>query len=273
LFPIKSTRLLLKSVLGGAETTKSFVNTVLNNKGILIQSLLYPVGHEFPRRPRPSGYHHKLSLQSDSSDTKLKLRSVIRTNGLALHLLAYDTKGERKTTKKGTGSATAAGKSGLYDVEDDDDADFGLDAAFLDHGHRMSTPSRPQFSATTSSRWDSGSTSSSSSSFSDPTASSGPRPTTATSASTSSAPASSAPRTTTAYDPGKINFARGSKTLTNVEVKFASSEDCPEYKDAKIVGVDLGERISFCATRIGPKEGERIAENEGQRETVYIRRN
>ncbi|KAF9935636.1 hypothetical protein BGZ67_003237 [Mortierella alpina] len=31
--------------------------------------------------------------------------------------------------------------------------------------------------------------------------------------------------------------------------------------------------MSFSATKIDPKEGERTAEHEGQRETVYVRRN
>ncbi|KAG9319243.1 hypothetical protein KVV02_001178 [Mortierella alpina] len=89
---------------------------------------------------------------------------------------------------------------------------------------------------------------------------------------TASAPTSSAARPTKTYDPTKINFARGSKTLTNVEVKFAKPENCPDCKRARVVGVDLGEQISFCATRIGPKKGELTTENEGQREIVYIRR-
>ncbi|KAF9273077.1 hypothetical protein BGZ68_001810, partial [Mortierella alpina] len=224
LFSVQSTRPLLQDVLGGADTVESLVDTVLNHKGVLIQGLLYPVGQEFSRRSRPSGYHHKLSLQSDPSETKLKLRSVIRTDGLVLQLLAYDTKGERRTAKKDSGSATAAGKTGLYDEDDEDDAAFELDEAFLDQGH----PTSPTFAA---------------------------------------------PDATKSYDPTKINFARGSKALTNVEVKFASPEDCPDHKGTRIVGVDLGDRISFCATRIGPREGERTDENEGQRETVYIRRN
>ncbi|KAG9320188.1 hypothetical protein KVV02_008570, partial [Mortierella alpina] len=250
--PIECMRPLLKHVLGGADTVKSPVDTVLNKKGILIQGLLYPVGQEMPRRSRPSGYHNKLSLQADPSPTKLKLRSVIRTNGLVLHLLAYDTKGERKPQKKDIRSATAAGQSGLYDEDEDDDTDFKLDAAFLDQQHPMSTLSKPESSSTTSYR---------------------PRPTSSTAAHTASAPTFSASRPTKSYDPTKINFARGSKTLTDVEVKFAKPEDCPDHKRARVVRVDLGERISFCATRIGPKEGERTTENEGQRETVYIRRN
>ncbi|KAF9949975.1 hypothetical protein BGZ72_008275 [Mortierella alpina] len=251
LFPVKSTRPVLKSVLGGADTITSFVDTVLNNKGILIQGILYPVGQQFPRRSRPSGYHYKLALQSDPSESKLKLRSVIRTNGFVLHLLAYDTRGERKPSKKDTVSATAAGKSGLYD-EDEDDTDFELDAAFLDHDHPTSTLSRPESSSTTSS--------------------SDPCTTSANASLTSFAPTSTS-RPPKAYDPSKINFARGSKTLTNVEVKFAEPENCPDHKHTRIVGVDLGERITFCATRIGPRTGERTAENEGQRETVSIRRN
>ena len=58
----------------------------------------------------------------------------------------------------------------------------------------------------------------------------------------------------------------------NVEVKYARKEDCPDHRHTRVVGVDLGERVSFCATRIGPKQGERTADNEGVRETVYIRR-
>ncbi|OAQ25218.1 hypothetical protein K457DRAFT_1867105 [Linnemannia elongata AG-77] len=54
---------------------------------------------------------------------------------------------------------------------------------------------------------------------------------------------------------------------------FDSPEHCPDYKDVKVVGVDLGEKISFCTTRVGPKEGERTPETEGRRETVSIRRN
>jgi len=225
----KSTRPLLRQVLGGPDTVNSFVDTVLNNKGTLIQGLLYPVGKQLPRRSRPSGYYYKLSLQDDPEPTKLKLRSVIRTNGLVLHLLAYDTKATRKFKKKDVGSATAAGLSGLYDDGEGDEDDFVLDAAFLDQQHPI------------------------------------------TAAHNASASSSSTSRPVT-YDPSKINFSRGSKTLTNVEVKYARHEDCPDHRHTRIVGVDLGERISFCATRIGPKEGERTADNEGERETVYIRR-
>ncbi|KAG0250059.1 hypothetical protein BGZ95_007323, partial [Linnemannia exigua] len=208
LYHIDTTRPILHRLLGGKDTQVDLVSKVLSQKGILIQSLLYSVGKSCNRRSRPSGYHHKLSLQSDPSDTKLKLRSVIRTNGLILHLLAYDTMDKRKRTAKEKGSTTAAGSSGLYDA-DDNDIDFLLDPAFLQDDNLLSTP-EPSQSTTTS---------------------------------------SSSSHLTAAYDPRRINFSRGSKSLENVEIMFDSPEHCPDYKDVKIVGVDLGEKILFCATR------------------------
>ncbi|OAQ25925.1 hypothetical protein K457DRAFT_157849 [Linnemannia elongata AG-77] len=148
LYPIETIRPILQSLLGGKGTQVDLVDKVLNQKGILIQKLLYPVGKGCSRRSRPSGYHHKLSLQSDPSDTKLKLRPVIRTNGLVFHLLAYDTTDKRKRAAKEKGSTTATGNSGLYDA-DDDDIDFLLDPAFL-QDDTLSSTSEPLQSTTTS---------------------------------------------------------------------------------------------------------------------------
>ncbi|KAK3840737.1 MAG: hypothetical protein J3R72DRAFT_422603 [Linnemannia gamsii] len=271
LYQNKATQPTLLRVLGCLNLTECLAK-VLGTKGLLIQRLLYPVGKYFPRRDRPSGYHSKLALQSehhggddgddgddgndgdDGSDgsrrRKLLVRPVIRTNGLVLHLLAYDLMEERKKHKKET--IKTASDSGLDGLEgDDDDDDFVLSAPFLDQQESLSSL---------------------------PTASSSSRPPlfAASSSASSTVPSSSTPpahSASSAYNPESINFSRSSKNLVNVELKFADPEECPDYEVAQVAGIDLGERITMCATRIGPKDGTRTVDNEGERETVNVRRN
>jgi hypothetical protein len=62
----------------------------------------------------------------------------------------------------------------------------------------------------------------------------------------------------------RINFKRSSIMLPNLEKVYDSREKCPNPRDVVVVGIDPGERVTMCCTRVSFTSGER--------ESVSIRR-
>ncbi|KAI7819725.1 hypothetical protein BC939DRAFT_251896 [Gamsiella multidivaricata] len=235
---------------------------VVGKKGILIEKLLYrldPATHF-------DGYYKKASLQSDRQHhTRFKLRGVICTNGLVLHLLAYDT----MTTRRRAPHQSIRGDDddeGGHDDDDDDedltlfhdvDGDYDLDDAFLENrgGEPGTDPVASATGPAKKKRITLPSLMPESSKRqrlsihqlppADPTVAASPSSNSEASSGTTSG------ADTIDVTRNAINWKRGSKILENVEVRLNSPGTCPPG-DTVVIGIDPGEVYTMTATRVDP---------------------
>ncbi|KAI1306688.1 hypothetical protein EDD11_004691, partial [Mortierella claussenii] len=225
------------------QTIRDAEQAVWRSKGRLIERLLYKTGGK-----RRDGYNWRTSLQQQSDQkTRFKLRGLLATSGLQLHLIAFDTskpryqrpwKGKEKDKDdededEGDGDEGAEDISDLLDV--DLEESFKFDSAFLDRGvdeeedNEEPSPSRKRFR----------------------TASMATNP--------------PKPHERVAFDPKTINWKRGSDMLKSVEVEFGTPEQCCPFTHARVVGIDPGEVNTATATLLDPARPH-------HRQTVTIRR-
>ncbi|KAK3808006.1 MAG: hypothetical protein J3R72DRAFT_428451 [Linnemannia gamsii] len=247
---------------------------VVEKKGLLIQLLLYPV--EADLMPRPSGYHDNLTLQSNGRTSKLKLRGTICSNGLELHLLAYDTTKLRRSPKNKDGSTddcsgSDADLDGLFDEPGEDEDDL-LDEPVLDldDSECVMTPKRRRLDSVAGSISDGESTNAG-------LIQHGGEPIPRSGGGTSRYPDGNecrigtiAREDTTMEPVWKINYGRGSKLLPNVEKEFETPVQCVDWDSRPIVSVDPGEKKPFCAIRMGPRSGPRTEDNKSEREVLNV---
>ncbi|KAI7831508.1 hypothetical protein BC939DRAFT_437260 [Gamsiella multidivaricata] len=238
---------------------------VVGKKGILIEKLLY----RLDPATRFDGYYRKF-----------KLRGIICTNGLVLHLLAHDT----TTTRRRAPRQSIRGDDDDEEEHDDDDGDgdedvtlfrdvdgdYDLDDAFLESGGDESGtdpvaatagPAKKKRITLPSSTPESSKRQRLSIHQLPPT------DPTATASSSSSSEAPSDPTSgadTIDVTRNTINWKRSSKILENVEVRFNSPSTCPP-DDTVVIGIDPGEVYTMTATRIDPALPTR-------RESLRIRR-
>ncbi|KAG0361566.1 hypothetical protein BGZ54_009050, partial [Gamsiella multidivaricata] len=233
---------------------------VVGKKGILIEKLLY----RLDPATRFDGYYRKVSLQSDRQHhTRFKLRGIICTNGLVLHLLAHDT----TTTRRRAPRQSIRGDDddeGEHDDDDEDltlfhdvDGDYDLDDAFLESGGDESGTDPVAAAAGPAKKKRITLPSSTPESSKRQRLSIHqlpPADPTATASSSSSSEASSGPTSgadTIDVTRNTINWKRSSKILENVEVRFNSPGTCPPG-DTVVIGIDPGEVYTMTATRIDP---------------------
>ena len=238
---------------------------VIDNKGSLIAKLLYPVGD----RKRHNGYHKKLTLQADRGNFKYKLRGTTCTNGLVLNLLAYDTGTTKRIVQRPMSQAST-------DDGDDEELFAGAEDDFdLDHAFNAESEAIEVETSTSTSRSSTSRSSTSRTSTSRASTSRTPTSRTPTSRSSSSRQpiedliGASDPDSdsdldedyteedlksiTDAYNPiNDINWERGSRLLENVQKVFNTRQACAGYQNARVVGIDPGEKNTMTATVIDP---------------------
>ncbi|KAI7817406.1 hypothetical protein BC939DRAFT_466047 [Gamsiella multidivaricata] len=237
---------------------------VVGKRGILIEKLLYRLHPAM----RFDGYYRKVSLQSDRQHhTRFKLRGIICTNGLVLHLLAHDTTTTRRRAPRQSIRGDDDDEEEHDDDDDDDDndedvtlfhdvdGDYDLDDAFLESGGDESDPVAAAAGPAKKKRITLPSSTPESSKRQrlsihqlppvDPTAAV---------SSSSSSEASSVPTSgadTINVTRNTINWKRSSKILENAEVRFNSPGTCPPGGTV-VIGIDPGEVYAMTATRINP---------------------
>ncbi|KAI1286575.1 hypothetical protein EDD11_000230, partial [Mortierella claussenii] len=230
---------------------------VVDNKGVLIDRLFYNTTRV--GLTRRDGYQDKVSLQSVKAvgaKEKYKIKGTICTNGLVLHLMAYDTTQARPKRKPAKDNAPADDDDEMADLFGMEDNAFELDVAFLDDqstdddsdlenpGSEIEVYDEPGPSSSSRKRRRAVREPEDvemepSDVEMEPTEPSGPS-------------TMEIDTQENDYDVSQINWKRGSKMLQNLEVTFADPQQSPPFDSTVVVGVDPGEVNTVTATKIDP---------------------
>ncbi|KAF9276140.1 hypothetical protein BGZ68_010242 [Mortierella alpina] len=189
-----------------------------------------------------TGFYGSVSIQQDPAATKYKLKGSIVTNGLEVHLLAYDTmspKPRKAAESKSDDDDAALGITSELDSEMDIEGGF---VAVESLGDEEKALLEGQVQAGTSSIISQ-------------------EHQQAAEAQAESSTSSSVSNTT-AY---AINWRQRSKLLENVEVVFQEPEYRDQFRDAVILGADPGEINPLVVSKID-------SENPNARHTVKVTR-
>jgi hypothetical protein len=228
----------------GWKTLTEARKAVTDDKGCLIGRLLYHTSLKH------KGSYNNVSLQSDNARTKHKIRATISTNGLAMHLLVYDTSKIRYTPRGGHSSSGDGGSSvdGDDDQGEDDsdligleDEEFVLDDAFMDDDESQGETEEGEDEGEVE-EGEAEEDEVEGSEVEEGEPSSRKRKRQAASPATSDQE----------FTRSNINWKRSSKMLENVEVAFATRQQCPPHNTTVVIGIDPGEVKTATATRIDP---------------------
>ncbi|KAG0006506.1 hypothetical protein BGZ65_007253 [Modicella reniformis] len=231
---------IIRRRLGTTNATLA-AEKVNQDKGVFIHKFLYNT----TATKRFDGYSKKVTLQSSrDASKKFKLRGTICTNGLELHLLAYDTSSPRRRTQAATGQGQGDGdgedEDNLLDDLLDMDDDFELDDALLlsdddgssTEGIETRTSQQPSKRSASPTPGPSKRRSKAPRTASPPSSPSGSEQGDSDDSESSGSEVS--------VTQTNINWKRGSRLLPNVEVTFATPSSCPPVGNTVVVGMDPG---------------------------------
>ncbi|KAF9572635.1 hypothetical protein EC968_009627 [Mortierella alpina] len=165
------------------------------------------------------------SVQEDVSETRYKLKGSVVTNGLEIHLLAYDTKSPRRRTT----SNAEPEENQDQDLANEMDAELEIEGGFT-AVEDLDADTKAMLQAQIASG-------------------------TATIV-TQSTPAASEAESSSQTAPARfaVNWRQKSKLLANLEVVLDKPEDRARLTDAIILGVDPGEINPLVITKLDPRQ-------------------
>ncbi|KAF9949650.1 hypothetical protein BGZ72_008598 [Mortierella alpina] len=269
LYSTEATRPIISRVLG-ASSAAAAEKEILSRKGMLIKTLFYN-----PDSPaRIDGYHRKVSLQDDKGkDTKYKLKGTICTNGLVLHLLAYDTTSTKRRAK-GRDQKAQGGDQDLFDMQAEIDEEFELDEAFVRDQDESDTEMASVSSDGSEEDTGRGEQDIEMATQEDTWMEIEPEEDIAEGSSARKrrpepSPPAQGKRQRVAHPHEGINWKRSSKLLQNVEIAYEHAENCPQVDNTIIIGMDPGEVVTMAATRLDPTRPSNRASVKVTRSFLY----